>query len=269
MTVFISCFLNILLYTLGLVVACGLVVEGCYRLCFRLMGRRAGRVFWFATSWLGTPVHELGHALMCLLFGHRIERMRLFPNRAGVAMVQHTYNRKNIYATMGNVFIAIGPIFTGLFVILSVLSLVYPVSLGHFYAAGGEGTVEVLLNRMWQLLCGLFLETTRPIWARIIAVVALFSVTLHVRLSTADIRGMWRGLPAYLAVCAVVAAVVAVIGPVAYTALLLGLAWFGGTVLMLFGVILLFALLQLAMILIYKALAFLFAVLFAKAPSKK
>ena len=269
MHIFISCFLYVVWYTLGIAVLCGLAVEGCYLLCFHLMGRRQGRAFWFATSWLGTPVHELGHALMCLVFGHRIERIRLFPGRCGVAMVQHTYSRKNVYATMGNLFIGLGPIFTGLAVILAVLTLVYPVSLGGFYAAGhasDAGALELLFDRMWQLFRGLLLEATRPVWMRIVAIVVLFSVTLHVRLSMADIRGMLRGLPHYLVLCALFSAVIAIIGEGAYSAILGAFASFGGMVLMLFGVIFLFALLQLVLVLLYRALAFLFAVIFAKAP---
>jgi len=269
---FLSCFLNILLYTLGVIVICGLLMEGCYALCFRLLGRRQGRAFWFATSWLGTPVHELGHAAMCLLFGHKIEKMRLFPDRRGVAMVQHSYNRKNPWATMGNLFIGIGPIFSGLAVILTVLWLVYPLSLQAFYAAdGGLGgdAVWLLLDRMWQLLRGLLLETSRPVWARILAAVVLFSVTQHVRLSTTDIRGMGRGVPAYLLLCVIAAAIAAILGPGAASWVLEAAVWFGGTVLMLFGVIFPFALLQLTLLLIYKLLALLFAILFAPPPANK
>lgn len=271
MHVWIGCFLSVVWYTLGMIVLCGLAVEGCYRLCFRLVGRRQGRGLWFATSFLGTPIHELGHALMCFLFGHRVEKMRLFPNRRGVALVQHTYNRKNPWATMGNLFIGVGPIFTGLAVILAVLTVVYPASLEHFYAVGdasGAGVIELLLDRMWQLLQGLLFEATRPVWVRVVAIAVLFSVTLHVRLSTADIRGMLRGLPAYLILCALVSAAVAVAGQGAYATALRWLSSFGGTVMMLFGVILLFALLQLALLAVYRMLAILFAILFAKSPSR-
>ena len=270
MRLFIGCFLAIVWYTLGVLVLCGLAVEGCYRLCFRLVGRRQGRALWFATSVLGTPVHELGHAIMCLLFGHRIEKIRLFPNRRGVALVQHTYNRKNPWATMGNLFIGMGPILTGLAVMLAVLSLVYPASWQAFHAAEGGGVraIEALFDGIWQLFRGLLLEETRPVWVRIVAVIALLSVAMHVRLSTADLRGMQRGLPMYLILCALVSAAVAALGQGAYSVLVSGLAVFGSTVLLLFGVILLFALVQLLLIVIYRILAIFFAILFAKSPSR-
>ena len=270
MRLFVGCFLAVIWYTLGMLVLCGLAVEGCYRLCFRLIGRRQGRALWFATSFLGTPVHELGHAAMCLLFGHRIEKIRLFPNRRGVALVQHTYNRKNPWATMGNLFIGIGPILAGLAVMLAILALIYPASLQAFHAAegGGMGTIEALFNRIWQLFRGLLWEETRPVWARIVAVILLLCVALHVRLSTADLRGMQRGLPIYLILCALLSAVVAIMGQGAYDLLVAGLASFGSTVLMLFGIILLFALVQLVLVLIYRMLAILFTILFARSPSR-
>ena len=262
MSVFILCFLQIVLYTLGVVVVCGLAVEVCYRLCFVLMGRRAGRLFWFATSWLGTPVHEAGHALMCLLFGHRIEKIRLLPTRAGGAMVEHSYNNRNVYATLGNLFIGIGPVFTGLGVILLTLYLVYPASLQGYMAtletllaSGASGTD--MIGGIWQFIGGLLTEGTRTVWLRILAAVILFSMALHVRLSTADVRGMLRGLPNYLVVCALVAGVVTLIGEDVPLGVAIALQKFAWCVVALFSLILVFAAVQLAIVLIYRILAYL------------
>lgn len=63
--------------TLGLLYACGLLIWLCSRLFSRLVGRHAW-VILDVTSIIGTPVHELGHALMCLPFLHRITKMRLW-----------------------------------------------------------------------------------------------------------------------------------------------------------------------------------------------
>ena len=262
MSVFILCFLQIVLYTLGTVVVCGLAVEVCYRLCFVLMGRRAGRLFWLATSWLGTPVHEMGHVLMCLLFGHRIERMRLVPTRSGGAMVEHSYNKRNLYATLGNLFIGIGPIVTGLSVILLTLHLVYPASLqGYFSALAAivaDGASEAdMFACIWQLMRGLWMEETRALWARLLAAIILFSMAIHVRLSTADVRGMLRGLPNYLVICALIAGVITLIGGDAPARVAIALQQFAWVVIALFSLILVFAVIQLSIVAVYRVFSYL------------
>lgn len=254
MGTFIICFGQIVLYTLGVIVVCGLAVEVCYRLCFALMGRRTGRVFWFATSWLGTPVHEAGHALMCLLFAHRIEKIRLIPTRRGGAVVEHSYDRSNVYATLGNLFIGLGPIVTGLGVIIAVLCLVYPNAM-----QGYLGEQADFFGRVWRLCCGLLTEQTHAIWVRILALALLFSVTLHVRLSASDVRGMLHGLPGYLILCALAAVVVAIVGGETPSRVAQSLRSFAGVVAGLFGLILLFAVIQLAVVAVYRLVVALLA----------
>jgi len=78
-------------------------------------------------KWIGTPIHELGHAFFCIIFGHRIEEMALFkPSADGtLGYVNHRYNPRNIYHQIGNFFIGIGPILFGSVVILLLASLFF------------------------------------------------------------------------------------------------------------------------------------------------
>jgi len=70
----------------------------------------------YVLGWLGTPVHELGHALMCVLFRHEIKEIKLFaPDKktGQLGYVLHGFDPKSIYQQVGNFFIAIGPILLG------------------------------------------------------------------------------------------------------------------------------------------------------------
>lgn len=253
------CFLQTMLYTLVVPVACGLLVELCYKLCFSVMGPRVGSVFWRVTSLIGTPLHECGHALMCLLFCHRVEKIRLFHTKQGNAMVEHTFNPRNPYAVFGNLWISIGPIIIGLGVIVGLLLLGYPESLrsygdvlGGVLEGGGVG------GSILAFLKGLLTEQTRPVWVRILCVIGMFSMALHVRLSGADIRGVLRGLPIFAILAALVSLVITLIGQGAVGAYTVGLQKTALLIVSLFGLILLFALVQLVVASVYRLLYMLF-----------
>ena len=255
MRLFLLCFLNIMSLTLGVCVACGLAIELCYSACFRLMGRRAGRLFWRVTSCLGAPVHELGHAIMCPLFCHRIERVRLWPTRKGNAMVEHSYNKRNPYAVFGNLWIGLGPIFLGLAVIYLALLWGFPSSMQSYRAAVGAGlaqqvSLHQVLAHTADFLTGLFTEQTRSLWIRLVALFALFSISLHVRLSTADIRGMLSGLPMLALLAALAALAFTLLGGTAVSSLLLLLRQAAVLIVSLFFLILLSSLAQLLLFLL-------------------
>lgn len=265
---FLYVFAQMILYTVGAMIACGLAIEICYQLWFLLMGRRAGRIYWALTSCVGTPVHELGHAIMCVLFGHRIEAIRLFPTKAGGALVEHSYNKGNWYAAFGNLWISLGPMISGLAVIIGVLYWVYPVSMESFGSSVGELWQTGNAADAWQcirgLLLGLLTEQSSALWLRIVAFFLLFSMALHVRLSATDVRAMLSGVPMLLVLTTLAALVVALTGHdavVATSAFLQRGAW---TLVVIFGLILLFALLQLVLVLIYRLLYALLSLLLPK-----
>ena len=118
---------RLLALSLGTVVICGLAVHLCARLFARLWGFGSRTVF-DLTALVGTPIHELGHAAMCLVFLHRIERVKLLSLGArdgAYGYVEHSYNRRNLWARLGNLFIGVGPIFSGLGVIALTLRLCF------------------------------------------------------------------------------------------------------------------------------------------------
>lgn len=84
-----------------------------------LTARLVSRFGWrgvLLTGWLGVPVHELSHAAACLLFGHRIERVRLFaPDRrtGRLGDVRHAWDRRSLYQQVGRFFIGVAPLAGG------------------------------------------------------------------------------------------------------------------------------------------------------------
>ena len=71
-----------LLSLLGLLFVVGLILYFLARFTRNAFAAASARKLdVFVTGWIGTPVHELSHALFCLVFGHRITDIKLFrPN---------------------------------------------------------------------------------------------------------------------------------------------------------------------------------------------
>jgi hypothetical protein len=96
--------------------AVALLLHGIER---ALSARLVSRLGWrgvLVTGWLGVPVHELSHAAACLLFGHRIESVRLFaPDRrtGRLGTVRHAWDRRSLYQQAGRFFIGVAPLAGG------------------------------------------------------------------------------------------------------------------------------------------------------------
>ena len=255
---YVRFFLAALWYTLGATVICGMAVSLCRSLFIRMMGRGFGRGVVMATSIVGTPIHELGHALMCLLFGHRITAMSLWQpmSRDGnLGYVTHAYKKRNPYHVLGNLFIALGPIFSGMAIITLALLLGFPEAFTDYthtaslLASAGDGGLSVIREGL-QLLPRMVGELTNegsvtPLWGRILALLVVLSVSQHISLSPADIKGGATALPLYGLLLLVLTAVCGLMGEPAMTEVTAALRLFSGYMIALFTVVLVASLLQL------------------------
>ena len=250
-------FLKALWYTLGAVVICGLAVSLCRKLFVSMMGGGFGRGVVLATSIIGTPVHELGHALMCLLFGHKITDMALWQpaSRDGnLGYVTHAYRQRNLYHVLGNLFIGIGPIFSGLAVLTLAFFLGFPETFGAYMitassmASEGEGFFALFaegLKMLPRIVDEWAHSDAVPAWGRILAILVILSVAQHVSLSPEDIKGALTAIPLYLGMVLILTLVCGLIGEAAMGGVLGALAIFSAYLTALFVIVLVSALIQL------------------------
>lgn len=244
---FLKYFGGLILLTLGTIVICGLAVRLCARAFSSLMGSPSGAIF-DITSVIGTPIHELGHAMMCPLFGHKIESMCLWSPRAenGVyGYVNHSYNRKNVWQKFGNLFIGVGPIFSGMLVMVLMLWLCFPNQWNDYLAstAGltwGEGALGELAGNIFALFLNLPNAFKTDALRAILGLVVILPISLHISLSPQDIKGSLGAMPFYLLLLLVFAIITYAVG---IGGLMVSVLWvFNLRLLSLFGVVIAFSL---------------------------
>lgn len=161
-----------------------------------------GRTMWLALfKTIGTPIHELGHALFCLIFGHRITRLQLFrPAPDGtLGVVEHRYDPNNIYHQIGNFFIGMGPILLGLgMILLMALLLIGPAMFQFAPAQNGLAEapwawVREALTHMVRALGVLFSAETLKRWQFYVFLYLALVISNSITLSPSDIEGSARG----------------------------------------------------------------------------
>ena len=128
----------------------------------------------------GVMVHEIGHALFCVIFRHKIVEMKLFSPEADgtLGYVNHSYNPKSFYQRIGNFFIGTGPIWFGIAVLCFVSWLFLPneMNIGNLFSANFWGR--------WQSYVWLYFALT---------------IASHITLSSPDLVGATDGGVAILA----------------------------------------------------------------------
>lgn len=206
----------------------GYLISVCSKLFYGIVGH--AKIACYATGIIGTPIHEFSHAFMCLVFRHKINRICLF--RIGddgiLGFVEHTYNKKSIYQTLGNYFIGIAPITVGGVVLLLLMRLMIPGMYFDFSGyisdfiemSGDDFGIEWIYYAL-LLLRGLAVSminyiATGDAWIIIYLMLSL-CIALHMNLSGADIKNALPSIPWLLLIFAVVNLVLGFI-PVLYNA---------------------------------------------------
>lgn len=189
-----------MVWALGILVLFGVLLEVATARFLKNTGR-GGRVFFVVTGALGTPVHELSHAVMCLLFRHRIRKICLFaPNSetGTLGYVEHVYQKNNLYHRVGNFFIGIAPMLGGSLLMIVLVRFLLPETYSEMQASFptlGDGafspfelsTYPVLFSAMGGVLAALFAPANfaRPVfWVFFLLAVM---IAMHLDISPADL----------------------------------------------------------------------------------
>jgi|GEM_PF-1034312 len=147
----------------------------------RVFGRKAPIIF----GWLGIIVHEGSHALMAVIFGHKVDHIRWLQNpftsnqddRLGY--VSHGWNPHNKVQQAGNFFIGMAPMFGVVLVgFLATLGL-WPQVITA-YQTGASIWAQVT---WWQVVIWLYVVT---------------NLSLALNLSRADWQNIKAGLSWYI-----------------------------------------------------------------------
>jgi len=163
-----------------------------------------------ATGWIGTPVHELGHALFCLIFRHKIVEMKLFsPNSTDgtIGYVNHSYDKTSIYQRIGNFFIGVGPIIFGAVVLYAALYYLLPNAKEVMAGIDAQSKVMAHANQssvgaIFDSLKGTAFATLDSLftWSNFghllfwVFLYIAVCVSSHMELSPPDIKGALSGL---------------------------------------------------------------------------
>ncbi len=215
-------FIYQIIFTVGVIVLFGLLIALCRRGFCRLLGRAGPKVL-LITGIVGTPIHELSHALMCLVFGHKIEEMRLYSpssSDGSLGYVSHSFNQRNLYHQIGNFFIGIAPVVGGSGVLLLLSLIMVPDVFSNVaYILSDIGTAQgitELFSAIGEIFISIFdFSNAQDVLWWIFILLALM-ISSHMELSSADIKGSIKGL---LLLCALLLAADVLVGIISLSAL--------------------------------------------------
>ncbi|WP_297277810.1 hypothetical protein [uncultured Brachyspira sp.] len=174
----------------------------------------------YITGWIGTPIHELSHALFCLLFRHKINDIKLFNAKSDtIGYVLHSYDSRSWYQQIGNFFIGVGPIIVGTLIVYILFLLLAPELKENIFTIPNIKYKQVfnseILSIVYYTISSFFVYTYN-IFVNIIKNVIInssfksitfwvflylsISIASHMELSPADISHAWKGIIVIFAV---------------------------------------------------------------------
>lgn len=180
---------------IGAIYLVGFLIALVNRAFYAMVGDSPAMVY--GTAFIGTPIHELSHALFCMIFMHRIHEIKLFQvssEDGTLGYVSHSWNRKNLYATIGNFFIGVAPILVGTSLLVLLMWLITPTTFEGVNAAiFAGGTYQTFFASAKDALIAFFKGVTD--WRWWLYLIPVIFIALHMNLSGADLKGTVIAIP--------------------------------------------------------------------------
>jgi hypothetical protein len=184
------------------------LISALARFVTRLSYVVIGRYFYLLLfGWLGTTVHETGHLLFAMVFGHQIVKFQPFspdPKTGMLGQVQTGYSRNSIYQQIGNFFVGIAPVLFGTAMIFAALLILFQAEMVDLLqrvsalaeseiAPGPQALLYQTLAYSAAILAFIFSPAHLADWRFYLFLYLTFAIGSSVRLSGPDIKGATEG----------------------------------------------------------------------------
>lgn len=168
--------------------------------------------------WPSVVFHEICHAAMCSLFGHRIEKISFYNTSQQPGFVLHSYNIYNPIHRVGNFFIGIAPIILGAVILFITGKYLVPAGFmqgidsamsnhgNMFTLAGLVETIVQIHTATVTFYSGLINGDTNG-WSMLLFIYLVFIISSAMRVSPEDARTAFDGIK-ILSIATIVAHIV-------------------------------------------------------------
>ena len=174
---------------IGVFIVFGFIIEGLNKVSRQAIYNAFGMPALYITSFIGTPVHEFGHYIMCKIFLHRVVDVRWFiasavKNGGVLGYVKHTRSN-SIYSKIGDFFIGIGPLIVGSIIVILLSKYLIPHTFTSILTMDHLNFKEVFIN--------IFSAENIKNYKFWIYIILSVSICSHMSLSSADVKNSYFG----------------------------------------------------------------------------
>ena len=233
MTPLINTLIQIGLFVLSIYVI-GFIIAIINKIFYKLTGY--SKAFIYGTGLIGTPIHELSHALFCVIFRHKILEIKLFQidsEDGTLGYVRHAYNKRNVYHLIGGFFIGVAPIVIGTALLTLLMKLMIPEvfdgiasNINEFVDACKESFSFIeFFDMLGNIFITFFKGVTNWLWWLYFLI--CFSIALNMNLSKADLKGTVKAIPFIIIIFVAINFILYYVSDAAYNGYI-SVMWIGG-----------------------------------------